>query len=74
MEIDTSDFNPPIKLEIEILPEDRGRAQAKNKTLFRVAIHDGTRWKVMDKEFHVTDSIIKINLSKVGDPPIGVSP
>jgi hypothetical protein len=62
---------PPVMLGIEITQADVQRAGGQK---FKVGYHNGSQWVVMKHDIASAASTVEVELSKVGDPPIGISP
>jgi len=64
-------INPPVKLSVELTQTDVGRANGQK---FKVGYHDGRQWVVLKDNIPCAVGSTQVELSKVGDPPIGVAP
>lgn len=64
-------INPPVKIGIELTQGDVDRARGQK---FRIGYHDGQQWVTMKDNIPCATGTVEVELSKVGDPPIGVSP
>jgi hypothetical protein len=62
---------PPVKLGIEITQADVQRSRGQK---FKVGYHNGSQWVVLRDEITSAASTVEVELSKVGDPPIGLAP
>lgn len=65
-----SAINPPVKLQIEILPEDVGRANRRN---FKVAYwrQAARKWVILKDDIPCATGDVDVGFDKVSDP-IGV--
>jgi hypothetical protein len=66
-----SAINPPVKLGIELTQADVTRANGRK---FKVGYHDGQQWVVMKDNIPCAVGNTEVELSKVGDPPLGLAP
>jgi hypothetical protein len=71
LEKDT-EIDPPVSLIIEITQEDVNRAQGSKS---QIGYHNGKEWVPMGEAFTAQAGMqVEAPFSKVGDPPIAVSP
>ena len=66
-----SAINPPVKLKLELTQADVTRANGQK---FKVGYHDGRQWVVLKDNIPCAVGYTEVELSKVGDPPLGVGP
>ena len=64
-------IDPPVELSVEITQADVQRAAGK---AFKLAYHNGNKWVVVKEKIASQAGFATFQLSKIGDPAIGVSP
>ena len=64
-------IDPPVVVSVEITADDVQRAAGAT---FKLAYHDGSQWVVVKKDIASQTGFASFELSKIGDPPCGVSP
>lgn len=69
-------MDEPVSLTIEITQEDVDRAKQAQADYFTIGYHDATKmeWVVMKDNVPCQVGDVEVPLTKVGDPPIAVSP
>jgi len=67
----SSAISPPVTIGIEITLADVARA-AQQK--FKIGYHNGQEWVTLKRDIDCAAGTVEVALSKVGDPPIAVSP
>lgn len=63
-------IDPPVQISIEITAADVERANGQN---FKLAYHNGQKWMVWG-EFPSQAGFVTVELAKLGDPAMGMSP
>jgi hypothetical protein len=64
-------INPPVKIGVELTQGDVDRARGQN---FKIGYHNGQQWVTLKDNIPCATGTVEVEMSKVGDPPIGVSP
>ena len=64
-------IDPPVELSVEITQADVQRAAGR---AFKLAYHNGNKWVVVKDNIASQAGFATFQLSKIGDPPIGISP
>ncbi len=66
-----SAISPPVNIGIEITQADVTRASQQK---FKIGYHNGQEWVTLKRDIACAAGTVEVTLSKVGDPPIAVSP